>query len=373
MAQPGRPKRRNKIVGNAYAPQMHHQQQHLQQQQQFRQIKEDNIGQIHDEADLVSYRSDALNRYISNHDYIENITAKHIHTSKIIPPSVFPTVSKTEERNPQDLYFGDLEYMRKKAQELIQELKEGKEDKEDNVKAGFSEKQLFQRESVQRLAELQTQVLDDKSLEALESELDNILDTYTKKYNTKFEDISLVKQYSVPVSKISNIEVKMAPENYNPRLINSLVNMNSSSSQENKIVDHDIHNAPISNGNLEHDQFDLGSGMFLDQFNNGHQSDYTSNSDVNNSFTMQVMNRPASTDVNNEDTNDKSASDRNIIDDEINDLFNENNQDNVIDSNPVDDPMGELINFDGNEDEDDLMPSNSFEQDFLSQIDHSME
>ena len=93
--------------------------------------KEETLGvQLHDEADLISFRNDALFRYITNHEYIENVTSKLIHTSKIIPPSLYPMIPKPntsgdyENLKPEDVYFGDLSAMKYIEKKLITKLEQ---------------------------------------------------------------------------------------------------------------------------------------------------------------------------------------------------------------------------------------------------------
>ena len=114
MAHPGRPRgRMNKKTLQAQAASQAEQLARVQQQQAQQQaqraaqaqmgnnpnsqqsIKEETGVQLHDEADLISFRNDALLRYITNHEYIENVMSKLIHSSKIIPPSLYPLIPKS--------------------------------------------------------------------------------------------------------------------------------------------------------------------------------------------------------------------------------------------------------------------------------------
>ena len=149
MAHPGRPRgRMNKKTLQAQAASQAEQLARVQQQQAQQQaqraaqaqmgnnpnsqqsIKEETGVQLHDEADLISFRNDALLRYITNHEYIENVMSKLIHSSKIIPPSLYPLIPKINEYEnlkPEDVYFGDLEamkYVEKKLAERSDNMKE---------------------------------------------------------------------------------------------------------------------------------------------------------------------------------------------------------------------------------------------------------
>ncbi|KAK6201066.1 uncharacterized protein RJT21DRAFT_113715 [Scheffersomyces amazonensis] len=237
MAHPGRPRgRMNKKTQQAQAAAAAAQAQaaaqarsqaaaraHLQAQNR---IKEEPGVQAHDDADLISYRTDALNRFINNHEYIENITMKMIHTNKIIPPSLFPTIPK---RNPQDfknlqsddIYYGDLEYMKLKTQALEDEIKSLKDNKYLDKYIPSDEKYNFEKEQVEKLSQLQSNLHSHESIDELESELDNILQAYKSKFNYMFQTTELVKKYSV---SIEDVQVQSAPENYNPKSISSFIN-----------------------------------------------------------------------------------------------------------------------------------------------------
>lgn len=219
-------------------------------------MKEEPPVQLHDEADLVSFRTDALNRFISNHEYLENVTSKPIHNSKIIPPPSFPLEQPlslksgrggpngekpTQEQlktilsnlKPEDLYFGDLNLMIIRSQLFAEEIAKEK----NNAKiTDFTddEEYCFQREKIKQLDTLQSKITDIKSVENLEVELESILAEYKTKFNKTYKEIPSIAKLSIPIEEISkSIEVTKAPANYNPRSISSFINIGNNSNPNN--------------------------------------------------------------------------------------------------------------------------------------------
>jgi hypothetical protein len=113
----------------------------VQSQAQAQQQVQDEIGGMHDEADIMSFRSAATQRFLLNQELIENITDKWIHVDNILKPKPFANVRTTETQIHEikdELYFGNLELMKQKVallEEQILELNSAPtigEDFEDN-------------------------------------------------------------------------------------------------------------------------------------------------------------------------------------------------------------------------------------------------
>lgn len=307
MGHPGRPRRRNKVpVIQNHIRQPPPPQQHVKQP-----VKEEPTNSLHDESDLISFRNDALSKLIQNQELLEIVTSKYIHTSKIKPPSSFPEHAKRpQELNDQELtaylktlgpegtYFGDYEVMKFVTKKLTQESENQQE-----VKVEFSDEYTFQKNAVERIAKLTEDLNDEDSLNKLEDEYNQILKEYKEKHNKTLLNILGYKTYSV-----KNPNVQEAPKDYNPRSINSMININQ--------------NQPQNNMN------NMNTNM---------------NTEFDNNFMFQ---------------NNKNL-------DDINNLFQRQSNDNMVDD------MGDLINFQG--DEGDIIEGGAFDEDFLSQIDHSME
>lgn len=279
--------------------------------------KDEPLVLLHDEADLISFRQDALQRFVTNHEYLENVTSKPIHSSKIVPPPVFPAEVKIENRKerstedieaqykalkPEEVYFGDVELMRLKAAETTDDIEE----------PAFGDEYTYQKEKVERLKELTLKLNDEASFAELEKEYDSIVADYKAKFNKKYHSTGQQKTFSIPLAEISaDIQVQEAPANYNPRLINSFINV------------------PNNNGH--------GQDVDMSQF--VHQPEY-----------QEQFMAP------------NYQGDRQDVVEDINQL---------LEGQVNDDDMGDLINFQGGDD--DVLLSNAFDADFLSQIDHSME
>lgn len=205
--------------------------------------KEENV-QLHDEADLVNFRTDAYSRFVSNQDLLENVTLKPFHTLVIAPPSSFPLHSKKkypdsasdddvlkalQELKPEEVFFGDLRLMKAKLLLSLKELHSAEKELEElSPKVVFSEKYLFQAEAIEKLAALQRSCNDVEALDKLGKALEETLVQYRQKFSGTFEvQQEPYKKFSVPVSELApDLEVRQAPPLYNPRLIMSFIDMN---------------------------------------------------------------------------------------------------------------------------------------------------
>lgn len=196
---------------------------------------------LHDEADLVNFRADSLARLVTNQDYLENASLKPFHTSHIAPPTVFPIHSKkayletasdedvkTVAKNlkPEEVYSGDFRLMRAKLALLQEEwaLLE-KEDKPSETV--FSEETRFQRAAVEKIAKLQSESNSFASLEKMEDLLNKLMLEYKQKFSKDYTlQQNKYRKHSIPVLELApDVEIKLAPALYNPRLINSYLEM----------------------------------------------------------------------------------------------------------------------------------------------------
>lgn len=378
MAHPGRPRgRMNKKTLQAQAASQAEQLARVQQQQAQQQaqraaqaqmgnnpnsqqsIKEETGVQLHDEADLISFRNDALLRYITNHEYIENVMSKLIHSSKIIPPSLYPLIPKINEYEnlkPEDVYFGDLEamkYVEKKLAERSDNMK-GESDP-SYVKYLFNdEKYQYQRASMAKLSELQNDLHDKDSLNKLESELDNMLNEYKTKFNQEYNKKPAVSKYSITIDKISSqIEVTSAPADYNPKLISSFINMNNNSTREsldNMNSDNNesgnFNNEGLNgfqfNGNIDTSKFNGFSGIPMNQFDNNFglsmndSNDNSTNNEnnVDTNSSVPPQDTGSGEDVNMSASNSTSQINTNASNNDLNSsTSNTNNSDNESNTN----------------------------------------
>lgn len=418
-------------------------------------MKEDASVQLHDEADLISFRSDALNRFINNHEYLENVASKPIHILKIIPPASFPLeaplsskknrISKpTKEQlssllkniKPDELYFGDVDLMKAKNESLLEEIEELKQEK-SQVFDNDSE-YVYRKEKIDKLAGLHSKLYSSESIDDIEKELQQSIEGYQKKFGKQYKSILDTKRYSIPITEISsNYEITKAPANYNPRSINSLINIGGNNGGPVNLNNHDP-NVDMShftggmpfmnlmnNGGDHHDPNNPNNNQdFQNSTNNNNvtprNNDIHKNSPGLTSSNIQASQtspdkdnlpsdqqtkielsnstnnfHPNDIHISNDDlglsvTDNDKANEKHdgslalnqdshhqdhagMVDDDINHLLSNGND--VIDSNHlgiVNDDMGDLINFQ-DEDEDGMMSSHAFDNDFLSQIDHSME
>lgn len=195
MVKPATQRRRNKV----YQQQLQAQQAQQHQQQK---PKEDEIGGMHDEADVMSFRSAATHRFLLNQELIENVTEKWVHTDNILRPKPFAHFLTTKENIDElkdDLYFGNINLMRQKVEKLEKELEETKKEQE------FSEEKsqnVLIRELVDQLT--------DSFVKVDYSNIENIENSFEEKLNKPIVD-KLYSFKSFPHLKVDTAE---APENY---------------------------------------------------------------------------------------------------------------------------------------------------------------
>lgn len=305
-----------------------------------RPVKDETGPQIHDEADLVSFRNDALKRMLMNQEQLENVTTKYVHTSKIIPPGIWATSNKESasmddaemEKYLRELldkpYFGDLRLMKKKEEMLQQEIESLRE---THVRGMDDLEYTFQQAATNILAEKFAKITDKESFEQYQKETEQILEDMKSKHSKEYKvHVPYTKRSVSPLS--FGIKVERAPESYNPKLVNSLIGLG------NDKVEPDYMDGGGFETNDTHKQ-NSGSAEPQDQFaidilqGEGHGPTENNASGVNNTGTM--------------------------MDDNIDSMFGGDNAQSMLD-----DDMNDLINFD-QADDDDAMGSNGFDGEFL--------
>lgn len=305
-----------------------------------RPVKEETGPQIHDEADLVSFRNDALKRMLMNQEQLENVTTKYVHTSKIIPPGIWATSNKESasmddaemEKYLQELldkpYFGDLKLMKKK-EELLQ--KEIESLRETPVRGMDDLEYTFQQRATTTLAQKFSQITDKESFEQYQKETEEILkdmkSTHSKEYKVH---APYTKRSISPLSL--GIQVERAPDSYNPKLVNSLIG--------------------LGNDKMEPDYMD--GGGFESNDTHKQTSGYT---EPQGQFSIDILQgeRHGSNDDNASGVNNTGT----MMDDNIDSMFGGDNAQSMLD-----DDMNDLINFD-QADDDDAMGNNGFDGEFL--------
>ena len=314
--------------------------------------------QIHDEADLVSFRVDALNRFITNHEYLENITSKSIHSSKLIPPSLYPTVPQRDcsvtDLKHDDVYFGDAKMMQKKVSQLKQHMST----------IGYNAYLPHKETKVQKkMTDKLTKSFNESSMDILEKQLNSILEEYKSEFNKTYSSLS-VKKYSVDRSKFPDVKIEVAPKNYNPRLINTFVNMGENQTTNNG-MDNNMENN-YENG-MFMDYENTGSNGFSNGSLNLTMGNSEMNSDINDNIpsglSSHVTNLPTASQTNQSSKVNLSEGVNFEGDVDMNSLFKDG--DGLDPNSGVVDDMGDLINFD-NDSENEIIGSGTFDQDFLN-------
>ncbi|RKP32630.1 hypothetical protein METBISCDRAFT_21317 [Metschnikowia bicuspidata] len=209
---------------------------------------------LHDEADLVNFRTDALIRLIKNQDFLENVSLKPFHTAHIAPPSMFPTQSKKAYAEgatdaeieemvakllSEDLVCGDVRLMRAKQALLERECASLASEKPTSVESEFSVEMQFQRAAVQRLVMFRREKCTFGSLDALERVLNDVLDEYRTRFSKQYTlQQTRFHKHSLPIKDLApHVDVQQAPPLYNPRLITSSLEMKGDDAQMGQ---HDI-------------------------------------------------------------------------------------------------------------------------------------
>lgn len=314
--------------------------------------------QIHDEADLVSFRVDALNRFITNHEYLENITSKFIHSSRLIPPSLYPTVPQRDcpvtDLKHDDVYFGDAKMMQKKVSQLKQHMST----------IGYNAYLPHKETKVQKkMTDKLTKSFNESSMDILEKQLNSILEEYKSEFNKTYSSLS-VKKYSVDSSKFPDVKIEVAPKNYNPRLINTFVNIGENQTTNNG-MDNNMENN-YENG-MFMDYENTGSNGFSNGSLNLTMGNSEMNSDINDNIpsglSSHVTNLPTASQTNQSSKVNLSEGVNFEGDVDMNSLFKDG--DGLDPNSGVVDDMGDLINFD-NDSENEIIGSGTFDQDFLN-------
>lgn len=362
----------------------------LQHMPQAQPRKDEPAVQLHDEADLILFRTDALHRFITNQEYLENVTSKHIHSSKIVPPAMFPAYKPVQERSsgektassddlaevlnsmkPDQMYFGDIQLMRTR-ETMLRAQNELKEEDHTGLFEPDSEYNL-QREISEKLASAQAGLHDAQSLKDLEQDLDQALNQYKEKFHKGYRAVQRVTRRSIPVSELTDIKITQAPENYNPRLINSLINFKNGSDGFDGIEfpngsgDMGLGNGLGANGpnpnvvNASQLTAQNGGGYETADLPFMQFADKEAAVATNNDFSMAML---PETNSNRNGEHKGAPSGGNDGMEDIDQLLT------AGDNDVVPDDMDDLINFD--QEDGDLMDGGGFEEDFLSQIDHGM-
>ena len=350
MGHPGRPRRRNKI------------------QTPFRPLEEQPVAhpkpafkdelaiQLHDEADLISYRTDAARRFISNQEYMEKVVSTYIQSTKIIPPKSFPEPPSREARtdedwkkiasdlNPDEVYVGDLKIMKMKNKILDDEI--GRLSTQLPLLPTNDEAFVDSKEHINRLAQLQSQVHDKDSFNELQNEYDSIVKQQEEKYSKKFTIVPKIRKHSESIDKLSNgsIQVSSAPPNYDPRLVSTFIDMNVKGERvdvaEEPFFENGKQDLPFMDGLERQDEYDE-----LRRDSGGLGAQLSENMELNSNIDMDKNELPYNPDANDMD--------------DINLLFDApNDEKDVVAENSANDDntgivgeMENLFNFQNDEDE----------------------
>ena len=193
MARAQTVKRRQRVAAQAQAQ---------AQTQAQAQALQDEIGGMHDEADIMSFRSAATQRFLLNQELMENITDKWVHTDSIIAPKPFANVQTTKtniEELKEELYFGNLVLMRQKVESLDKSIEIMKE--EADVSKLFDDNRFLQ-DAIDKLAS-GTDFDSDNQIDSIEK-------SFCERFNKRFTSNSKIVK-SIPAI---NPDTRAAPDTY---------------------------------------------------------------------------------------------------------------------------------------------------------------
>lgn len=303
--------------------------------QQPRPIKEESGPQIHDEADLVSFRNDALRRMLMNQELLENVTTKLVHTSKITPPRIWAAQKKeSADMNEEEMqkylrdsldkpYFGDPKLMKYKDEALKNEIQTIKAADVKGIDDPFY---IFQKMATTKLAEKFSQITDKESFEEYQRESEAILKELEEKHSKIYQtNPTFTKKSISPL--VFGITVEEAPENYNPKLVTSLI-------------------GNLGSDNLEQD--------FINQAAFSNEGQSKPETGDQNQFSLD----PLQGEHNDSNDENHASGGSGMMDENMNSMFGNENPQSMLD-----DEMNDLINFD-QADDDDPMGGGGFEGNF---------
>lgn len=370
----------------------------------FRSRKEENI-RLHDEADLVNFRSDALKRFLSNQEYMENVALKPIHTSRIVPPRSFP--EPVENRYPEDadeealrkvlreakideLFCGDLRLMQAKEKLVQEELQEAQLELDRlSPTEVFGDEAAFQNAAIEKLAKSHGTGFDLASAADLEALVSRLETDYKAKFHKNY--VLDHKRYDIkkiPLEQLApDIKAESAPELYNPRLIASYVGVDNQAQSRGG----NPHAAGTPNANtFPHSHVDRARNPPMGAYSEANR--YINEDHGFDDFDMMMHQgegkaEPASEPAYGEKSDsgpyasqpDKSRPvperqlEEDVNMDEINKFLADPDEAGAMDEGNMDD-MDALMNFDeASEHPGAVIDDDAFNVDFLSQMDNEME
>ncbi|KAF6065224.1 hypothetical protein FOB64_004984 [Candida albicans] len=284
-----------------------------------------------------------------------------------------------ENLKPEDVYFGDLSAMKYIEKKLITKLEQMEKNLDPNYKIGRITRKLT----------------DKESLNTLELELEQILNDYKTRFNKNYKETPSIYQYSISIDKIDpSVEVNSAPENYNPKSINSFINIggdtNSSQNNINGNMPSQNNNGAVSemgnfnnidNGvdddalggfqfsnNIDTSKFNGINGMAINQFGNNFEVPMNNKPDainINNNNKILINKSDSDGNIENNNSNSRSNTPSNI---NTNNINSQGPSENIssINHNTIDNDEN-----DNNNDSNGLDMNQLFEDNAHADLDHS--
>ncbi|KAH3672806.1 hypothetical protein WICMUC_004028 [Wickerhamomyces mucosus] len=170
-------------------------------------LHQDEIGGIHDEADVMSFRGIALQRFIFNQELLENVTDKWIHTNSIIPSRPFTNINTSKNSINEikgELYFGNIKLMKQKLEQLELEIKQLEENNDKEINNILKPNKLLST-SLEELSNINT-----TQYHSVQEQLKKLESDYTSTVNKK----TVSKTYIIRSIPSINNNTSEAPPTY---------------------------------------------------------------------------------------------------------------------------------------------------------------
>lgn len=177
------------------------------QHRYYKPIKEEPLTHLHDASDLISFRTDAMSRFIRNQELMEAI-GKYIHSDKIVVPRLVPDaleLAEGAEPTYSDIYFGDLKVMKQMSSKMDREVNEIRQELEQLDKQLEAIKTGDKNKTISVLTEQSHAMEDAEGFRKLMEEYAKVDEQYKR---PQFRRV----KYQIP----KDVVVEEAPADYDP-------------------------------------------------------------------------------------------------------------------------------------------------------------
>lgn len=194
--------------------------------------KHDESVGAHDEADIFSFRTSAISKFISNNELLDNLITKYIPIDSIIPPASFPGAKiggkkfelknlKEDEKvaltsrlatnsiDADDVLLGDINLIRLKSELLQKQLHDEEEELKNaqNIDNLIDDEFIFMEKAYNKLALLHTRLSSNEDFQSQKDSLSLLQSELKDKFNKRIDDDQIVRQLSTSKLNAGRISV----------------------------------------------------------------------------------------------------------------------------------------------------------------------